>query len=251
MNKRDVSMLTRQAIAHRGYYDALLPENSIGAFNKAFKFKYAIELDVRLSKDNVVVVFHDDDLKRMCDVDGLIRDMTYAQLKALKLKGVDTHIPTLEEVLTLTNNQVPLLVEIKDMGKLDNPLLCKLAGEILVKYKGEYAVQSFNPSIVHFFKVNYPQMLRGQLVSKLDNYKMSSLRRFILKNLLLNFWTSPDFINSKINHIPLLLKYWKKQGRVAISYVAKNEQEMIKALFFFDNIIFENFFPSYFEKKLV
>jgi hypothetical protein len=80
---------------------------------------------------------------------------------------------------------------------------------------------------------------------------MSATRRFILKNLLLNFWTKPDFINSKMNHIPLLLKYWKKQGRVAISYVAKNEQEMIKALFFFDNIIFENFFPSYFEKKLV
>lgn len=251
MSKKDTSMLTRQAIAHRGYYDAQLPENSIGAFNKAFKFKYAIELDVRLSKDNVVIVFHDDDLKRMCEVDGLVRDMTYDQLKALKLKGVDTHIPTLEEVLTLTNNQVPLLVEIKDMGKADNPLLCKLSGEILSKYKGEYAIQSFNPWIVHFFKVNHPQMLRGQLVSKLDNYQMSSVRRFILRNLLLNFWTSPDFINSKMNHIPLLLKYWKKQGRVAISYVAKNEQEMIKALFFFDNIIFENFFPSYYEKKLV
>jgi glycerophosphoryl diester phosphodiesterase len=251
MSKRDVSMLTRQAIAHRGYYDALLPENSIEAFNKAFKFKYAIELDIRLSKDNVLVVFHDDELKRMCEVDGLVRDMTYAQLKALKLKGVATHIPTLEEVLALTNNQVPLLVEIKDMGKTDNMLLCKLAGEMLSKYKGEFAIQSFNPTIVHFFKVNYPTMLRGQLVSKLDNYKMNPLRRFILKNLLLNFWTSPDFINSKMNHIPLLLKYWKKGGRVAISYVAKNEQEMIKALFFFDNIIFENFFPSYFEKKLV
>jgi glycerophosphoryl diester phosphodiesterase len=251
MNKRDVSFLTRQAIAHRGYYDALLPENSIGAFNKAYKFKFAIELDVRLSKDNVVVVFHDDDLKRMCEVDALVRDMTYVQLKTLKLKGVDTHIPTLEEVLTLTNKQVPLLVEIKDMGQVDNPLLCKLAGEILTKYKGEFAIQSFNPSIVHFFKVNYPDMLRGQLVSKLDNYKMNPIRRFILKNLLLNFWTSPDFINSKMNHVPLLLKYWKQAGRVAISYVAKNEQEMIKALFFFDNIIFECFFPSYFEKKLV
>lgn len=251
MSKRDVSMLTRQALSHRGYYDEKLPENSIGAFEKAFKFKYAIELDIRLTKDNVLVVFHDDDLKRMCDVDGLVREKTYAELKNLKLKGIDTHIPTFEEVLKLTNGQVPLLVEIKDMGQKDNPMLCKLAGEMLEDYKGEFAIQSFNPWIVHFFKLNHPQMLRGQLVSKLDNYQMNPIRRFILKNLLLMWWVKPDFINSKMNHIPLLLKWWKKQGRVAISYVAKNEKEMIKALFFFDNIIFENFFPSYFEKKLV
>lgn len=250
MAKKDLSLLTKQAISHRGYYDDNLPENSIGAFEKAFKFKYAIELDIRLSKDDQLVVFHDDDLKRMCEVEGLVRDKTLAELKALKLKGLAT-IPTFKETLELTKGQVPLIVEIKDMGKKDNPLLCKLAGEMLASYQGPFAIQSFNPWIVNYFKKHHPNMIRGQLVSKLDNYQMSNLRRFILKNLLLIPWNRPDFINSKMNHKPPVLKLWKKLGGVAISYVAKNEKEMIKALFFFDNIIFENFFPSYYEKKLV
>jgi glycerophosphoryl diester phosphodiesterase len=252
MSKRDLSMLTNQAISHRGYYDDKFPENSKEAFEKAFKFKYAIELDVRLSKDDIVVVFHDDDLKRMCDVDGLVHDKTLAELQTLKLKGIDTRILTLEQTLKLTSGQVPLIIELKDMGnQKDNKLLSKLVGEMLKGYQGQFAIQSFNPQIVGYFKNHYPDIIRGQLVSKLDNYKMSALKRFVLKNLLLIPFNQPDFINSKMNHIPPVLKMWKKSGRVAISYVAKNEKEMIKALFFFDNIIFENFFPSYYEKKLV
>lgn len=250
MAKKDLSLLTKQPISHRGYYDDALPENSSGAFEKAFKFKYAIELDVRLTKDDVVVVFHDDDLLRMCGVEGLVRDKTLAELKQLKLKGL-AEIPTFEETLKLTAGKVPLIVELKDMGKKDNQLLCKKTGELLATYSGAYAIQSFNPGIVNYFRKHYPNVIRGQLVSKLDNYKMSSLKRFILKNLLLIPFNQPDFINSKMNHKPLVLKLWKKLGKPAISYVAKNEKEMIKALFFFDNIIFENFFPSYYEKKLV
>ena len=249
MANKDLSILSKQAITHRGYYDDKLPENSIGAFEKAFKFKYAIELDIRLTKDDVLVVFHDDDLKRMCEVDGLVRDKTLAELKALKLKGL-ADIPTFEETLKLTNGIVPLIVEIKDMGK-DNLLLCQKAGAMLKEYKGAFAIQSFNPWIVHYFKKHHPEMIRGQLVSKLDNYQMSGLRRFVLKNLLLIPWNQPDFINSKMNHKPPVLKLWKKLGKPAISYVAKNEKEMIKALFFFDNIIFENFNPSYFEKTKI
>jgi hypothetical protein len=49
----------------------------------------------------------------MCEIDGLVRDMTYAQLKALKLKGVYTHIPTLEEVLnTGDDNEIGYILEV-------------------------------------------------------------------------------------------------------------------------------------------
>ena len=64
-------------IAHRGAFNNIdIPENSLLAFKKAIDMKWDIELDVQLTKDNVLVVFHDEDLKRMtgiskkiCDVD--------------------------------------------------------------------------------------------------------------------------------------------------------------------------------------
>ena len=57
--------------AHRGLHteDMTVPENSLAAFRQAVEAGYGMELDVQLSKDGRVVVFHDDDLKRACGVD--------------------------------------------------------------------------------------------------------------------------------------------------------------------------------------
>ena len=58
--------------AHRGLFDNAsdAPENSLLAFKKAVDAGYGIELDVQLSKDNQLVIFHDATLNRMCGVDG-------------------------------------------------------------------------------------------------------------------------------------------------------------------------------------
>ena len=54
--------------AHRGLHsrDRSIPENSLSAFRQAAQEGYGIELDVRLSEDGKVVVFHDDTLDRVC-----------------------------------------------------------------------------------------------------------------------------------------------------------------------------------------
>ena len=54
--------------AHRGLWNETLPENSMGAFENAVAHGYGIELDVHLSSDGKVMVFHDDTLTRMCGV---------------------------------------------------------------------------------------------------------------------------------------------------------------------------------------
>ena len=62
--------------AHRGLHNngSEAPENSMAAFKKAVKAGYGIELDIQLTKDKQVVVFHDDFLKRICGVEGKISD---------------------------------------------------------------------------------------------------------------------------------------------------------------------------------
>ena len=54
--------------AHRGLHDnaSEAPENSMAAFKKAVYAGYGIELDVHLTSDEKLVVFHDDDLSRIC-----------------------------------------------------------------------------------------------------------------------------------------------------------------------------------------
>ena len=74
-------------IAHRGLFDNATdrPENSLPAFRKAVECGYGIELDVQLTTDHKLVVFHDESLKRMCRADAVLHQCTYAQLQQYTL----------------------------------------------------------------------------------------------------------------------------------------------------------------------
>ncbi|MEG1158644.1 MAG: glycerophosphodiester phosphodiesterase family protein, partial [Christensenellaceae bacterium] len=89
--------------AHRGLHTDFYPENSLPAFQNAVQNGYAIETDVRLSKDGVIMVFHDSTLLRMTGKAGNLKDYSYAQLRHMHLKGTVYTIPTLEEVLHEVN----------------------------------------------------------------------------------------------------------------------------------------------------
>ena len=83
--------------AHRGLYaqDQSVPENSLPAFAAAAEKGYGMELDIQLSLDGEVVVFHDDTLDRVCGVHGRVDAFTLAQLQGMRLCGTDQTIPCL------------------------------------------------------------------------------------------------------------------------------------------------------------
>ena len=112
--------------AHRGLHteDGSVPENSLPAFRAAAEAGYAVEMDVHLTADDRLVVFHDDTLERMCGVQGVIDDFTLAELRALRLGKTDCVIPTFAEALEALGGRVPLLLEVK-RGH-DNRRLCAL-----------------------------------------------------------------------------------------------------------------------------
>ena len=76
-------LLAQRCYAHRGLHDNATdaPENSMAAFRKAVEAGYGIELDVQLSKDRIPVVFHDETLRRVCGVEGKVRDYTFEELQ--------------------------------------------------------------------------------------------------------------------------------------------------------------------------
>lgn len=180
--------------AHRGLHGNGIAENTLAAFGRAVDNGFGIELDVQLSRDGVVVVFHDDDLKRMTGDARRVDEVDLAELKEFDLGG-EGRIPTFSEVLELVNGKVPLLVEIKS-GKR-NSELCEKTMALLNPYAGRYVLESFNPLVLKWMRKNAPQVIRGQLVGAIPSYIEADhgrLTAFILSALSLNFLSRPDFI---------------------------------------------------------
>ena len=196
----------KRFFAHRGLYtrDGSVPENSIAAFSAAVQAGYGIELDVQLSKDNEVVVFHDDNIARMCGKEGLVLDYSLAELRELKLLGTEERIPTLPEVLDVVDGKVPLIIEFK--GGKRNKALCEKTLKYLRNYsrahgeaeKGSklYCVESFDARIVYWLRKNAPDLYRGQLANPMEGYDKTFpwIVRFCSAHCLFNFGARPHFI---------------------------------------------------------
>lgn len=243
---KDLEWIKTGFIAHRGFHslDKSIPENSLLAFKKAIDYGYAIELDIHVLKDGNVVVFHDENLKRMCKKDIKLTEITYDQIKNLNLLNTNEKVPLLTDVLSLVGGKVPLLIELKPKGDIYR--LCE-AFMILIKgYQGEYAIQSFNPKILKWFKKNYPDIARGQIAEYFtDDDSMSKVTKFLLKRMLLNYFTKPDFINYGLKDLPN--KYAKRaynDGLVVIGYTARNNLEFDMVKKYYHNSVFEYFRPD-------
>lgn len=236
------SWLVKDYIAHRGLHTKELPENSLGAFANALEYGYPVELDVQLIADGNIVVFHDYALSRLTGRDGYTKNLVTSELSEYKLAKTEYSIPTLQQVLDLIDGQVPILIEIKNEGKVGD-LEPKLL-EILKNYRGEYAVQSFNPYSLEWFKNNAPNIWRGQLSSFFKKTSLSFFKKFALKRMLLNKKVScPHFISYDARFLPN--HYVKKYKKLPlIAWCITSQSEYMKVIKYCDNIIFENFEPK-------
>ena len=191
--------LTGWDYAHRGLYDNEhgIPENSMAAFRRAVDKGYGIELDVHLTADNQLVVFHDDTLTRMCGMNKKISSFLYSDLMQLRLIGTEEGIPLFKDVLELIDGKVPLIIELKVDGSNKN-LLCPLVWQLLSRYKGDYCIESFHPFVLQWFKRHEPQVVRGQLSCNFfKENPHCDIVLFLMSNLMTNFFTHPDFIAYK------------------------------------------------------
>ena len=191
--------LTGWDYAHRGLYDNEhgIPENSMAAFRRAVDKGYGIELDVHLTADNQLVVFHDDTLTRMCGMNKKISSFLYSDLMQLRLLGTEEGIPLFKDVLELIDGKVPLIIELKVDGSNQN-LLCPLVWQLLSRYKGDYCIESFRPFVLQWFKRHEPQVVRGQLSCNFfKENPHCDIVLFLMSNMMTNFFTHPDFIAYK------------------------------------------------------
>ena len=254
-----------ETIAHRGLHNKKegIPENSLPAFQRAADAGVAIELDVHLTKDGEIVVFHDDNLKRMTGLDRIVEDCTCQELIALKLGKTEYGIPVLSRVLRLVSGRVPLLIELKDntfSGCLEEALVAALSD-----YRGTYMLQSFNPYVLYWLKKHAPRVKRGQLSQKsfarepvgsgtLAGRLLAGPRHLakkkILGSMMFNGLTKPDFIAYNIHDLkPEAAKKWKRGGCGLLAWTIRTEGDLRKARWLCDGVIFERMELSEVQEK--
>lgn len=243
VNEPAITRFSRVNYAHRGLYtkDQSIPENSLAAFRRAVEKGYGIELDVQVSRDGQVMVFHDDNLKRMCGVDGYIWDYSCDELMDFRLKNTNERIPLFTEVLEiLEKGSGPLLCELKTGPRNDE--LCEKTLSLLESYRIDYCIESFNPMIVNWFRKNAPNVFRGQLVTaeeKYDKYP-APLRSFLAKAGF-SFLNQPDFIafNREVE-IPKAIRKLLGKGAILMLWTSHDESDQQNA----DAVIFEHYEPK-------
>jgi glycerophosphoryl diester phosphodiesterase len=249
MTRLPPAFLTRP-IAHRGYHNKAegVIENSPSAFAAAIAAGYPIELDLQLSRDGVPMVFHDDTLERLTAETAAVRDRDAAELETFTLKGGTDRIPTLARVLKQVDGAVPLLIELKDqhgaMGETDGTLE-RAALDVLKSYEGQFALMSFNPSMVAKVAKLSPDTPRGIIGCawrKIDEPHVPVDRRAELATIPGFKEIDADFLSH--DHTDLdspRVEQLKAQGVPILCWTIRSPEQERQARKIADNITFEGY----------
>lgn len=235
-----------RTFAHRGLYreDQSLPENTLPAFMKAISCGYGIELDVQLTRDKQIVVFHDETLLRACGVDARVDAYTYAELREMPLFRSSHRIPLFSDVLALVAGRVPLIVELKAGG--DWRRLCADTYALLTGYRGAYCIESFHPRLVQWFRLHAPEVLRGQL-SEAYHYSRRFLpwyEALMMSRLFTNLFTRPHFVAYRIGPRCLSERVCEWMGAMRVRWTARPADDWEQLTESSDAIIFEFMRPG-------
>lgn len=248
--RRDISPLMGVDYAHRGLWNTNdpgennRPENSLAAFRAAVDKSYGIELDVHLTKDGHLVVHHDDSLKRLTGVDIRIAESTLADIRACHLPNGEP-VPTYDEVLETVAGRIPMIVEVKVEGNAD--ALSQAVYERMKRYDGPWCMESFAPSAVKWFRVNAPEVIRGQLAFDHAGKGRTAflfLRNLGIASMLQNVLSRPDFVAFEAKsvkwhtlsiHLLRLMKPW------FVAWTVRSQADMDKNRSKWDLQIFEKF----------
>lgn len=235
--------------AHRGLYaqDQSVPENSLPAFAAAAEKGYGMELDIQLSLDGEVVVFHDDTLARMCGIDGRVDTFPLARLREMPLAGTAERMPLLTEVFDTVAGKAPIIIELKT--GLRNEELCRKGLALMRAYQkqygGAFCVESFDARIVAWFRKNAPDILRGQLT---DSPRALGSGRpvldFIAGNLLSNVIARPQFIAHGPGRKTALARFAEACGAMPVYWTARPGDDAAALEEYYDAVIFEHYAPK-------
>ena len=246
--------LIERPFAHRGYHSRSLigskksiPENSLGAFKLAIENNLSIEMDIHLTKDLEIIVFHDFFLGRLTTKTGFIFSKDSNYIEQAKLSNNES-VPTIEDALNLIDGRVPILLEIKFSKHLKKNLevFTRVLEKKLEGYNGDVALMSFSLDIIKYIRkrnlfgriplgltTSFPtiESLDNKIKNnKIENEIISNKLHFISQN-----WKGIN--NSRIKRL-------KKLGIAILSWTITSEEIERSLEGLVDNITFEGYEPD-------
>ncbi len=247
---KNTQWIQQKPIAHRGLWDHNIPENSLMAFRHTADANYPIELDVQLTADKNLVVFHDRSMQRMCGVDKYVAKETMKEISAYALISSQEHIPSLCDVLQMVDGRVPMLIEMKNREHSREVFLQELRS-VLKTYNGEYALSSFDPFLVRKAKKIFPQMLCGQNFSDYKNHGtfFGYARKIVMYILWFVSWHDPDFFVCRSSMLPhcWIVKRASKKNSPLLAWACNSKGEYDRVKHVIDNGICDfdgHFYPK-------
>ncbi|WP_374764986.1 glycerophosphodiester phosphodiesterase family protein [Yunchengibacter salinarum] len=231
--------LTSRPIAHRGLHgDTGLVENTLPAIREAVNQGLGIEIDVRMTRDDMIVAFHDDMLTRLAGRPDRIAALVWSDLADIPLhqNGGTASVPLLRDVVDAIGEAVPLFIEIKADDVADRRRLCAGVVRALEGYKGPVAVMSFDPRLVAWFRDFAPDLARGLIVGR---DWLLVIRRRLAASLWLHRLRA-DFLACDIRLLPnSLATSWRRRRRPVLTWTVRSAQDVEVASEHADQVIFE------------
>lgn len=240
-------------IAHRGLHDRSrgIIENSASAFAAAMARGFPIECDVHLSRDGIPVVFHDDDLARLCGVEGSVHSRTMAELSNLPLLGSATGDtpPSFADFLAQVAGRVLLQIELKQQSSASaTEVLAQTVLDALKGYRGPVALESFDPNLLIALRKRRAPYPVGIVTYGYDEPEWDSQlpggTKFALRHLLHWPHTRFDFISCRDSSLDLpAVRFFRALGTPVTAWTIKSPAAALAVMGRADQIVFEGFDP--------
>ena len=210
--------LNHSIIAHRGIYNNItIYENTLESIMYAVKNNLSVEIDVRLTMDNQVIVFHDEEGSRLLKLKDKINTITKEELDFL----CSFNVPTLEDALKCVDGKVPIIIEVKE----DNKIIRNSLLNILRKYNGKFAIQSFIYEAVSYY--NKKGFVTGLLINEKN-------KKYLDKDLKV------DFLSIKYNILDRTQIKLLKENYYLIGWTIDNRSDAEEYIKIYNNLIIDN-----------
>ena len=230
-----INPLFLNGIAHRGLHNSEYTENGMKAFENAINHGVAFEYDIHLTKDNELIVCHDENLKRTTGKEGIIEDLTLLEIKRNYRLLDGGEVPTFQEVIDLNSGRVPMVIELKVFRKNYKPLAKKFKEYLPQLNKRDTLIISFDPRSL--WPLACKGFVRSLLVAKSDEYTWPF--RHTVESVDLDM---------KLFEEKRVRRYVKRHFTNA--WTIENEEHLVNMLPFVDTVTYQFIDPEVVKKAL-
>lgn len=235
----DLGWLTERPIAHRGYHAVggvgRGVENTAHAFQAAIAAGYAIELDVQLSADGEAMVFHDATLDRLTDETGPVLARDADTLGRITVSDGWT-IPTLDQIMSIVGDRVPLVVEVKaeTLDDADAERLTERTVALARHYRGRMVIMSFDHRVLrHYAALGVPCGLVAEGRTEADFARHAAVA------------DGAAFLSYRVDDLPNpFVAAFHASGRPVITWTVRTPVQVALTQAHADQMTFEGFDPD-------